>query len=166
MTIPHRGRTSESTYFVTSSTWEKKHILQSERMAGLLIDVLQNYRAQRKFLLHEFVIMPNHFHLLINPLEGTTLERAMQLIKGGFSFRAKKELGIQGEIWQTSFFDRRIRDAAEYQKYRDYIWQNPVAAGLAGSAEKFPFSSATGKFELDDLPQRLKPLSSSASMQA
>jgi|SRR5438552_5016281 len=166
MTFPHRGRTSESTYFVTTSTWEKKNILQSERMAGLLIDVLQNYRAQQKYLLHEFVIMPNHFHLLITPVNDTTLERAMQLIKGGFSFRAQKELGIQGEIWQTSFFDRRIRDAAEYQKYKEYIWQNPVAAGLTGSAREFPFSSATGKFELDDLPQRLKPLSSSASMQA
>ena len=166
MTIPHRGRTSESTYFVTTSTWEKKHILQSERMAELLINVLHHYRAQQKYLLHEFVVMPNHFHLLISPIKETTLERAMQLIKGGFSFRAKKELGIQGEIWQTSFFDRRIRDAAEYQKHRDYIWQNPAAAGLAASAEKFPFSSATGKFELDDVPQRLKPLTSSASMQA
>ena len=45
MTIPHRGRTSESTYFVTTSTWEKKNILQSERMAGLLIDVLQNLQS-------------------------------------------------------------------------------------------------------------------------
>ena len=166
MTIPHRGRTSESTYFVTTSTWEKKNILQSERMAELLINVLRSYCAGRKYLLHEFVIMPDHFHLLITPLNDTTLERAMQLIKGGFSFRAKRELGIQGEIWQTSFFDRRIRDAAEYQKYKEYIWQNPVAAGLAASAEKFPFSSATGKFELDEVPQRLKPLSSSASMQA
>src|SRR5437762_12776361 len=103
MTIPHRGWTSESSDFVTTSTWEKKNILQSERMAGLLIDVLQNYRAQRKFLLHELVIMPNHFHLLINPLEGTTLERAMQIIKGGFSFRAKKELVIHDVIWHTSF---------------------------------------------------------------
>ena len=166
MAIPHRGRTSESTYFVATSTWKKKNILQSERMAGLLIDVLQNYRAQQKYLLHEFVIMPNHFHLLITPVNDTTLERAMQLIKGGFSFRAQKELGIQGEIWQTSFFDRRIRDAAEYQKYKEYIWQNPVAAGLAASAEKFPFSSATGKFELDEAPQRLKPFTSSAQMQA
>src|SRR5438874_616232 len=153
MTIPHRGWTSESSYFVTTSTWEKKNILQSERMAGLLIDVLQNYRAQRKFLLHEFVIMPNHFHLLITPLNGATLERAMQLIKGGFSFRVKKELGAQGEIWQTSFFDRRIREAAEFQKYKEYIWQNPVAAGLAVSAQEFPFSSAAvaGKFDLDEV---------------
>ena len=90
MTIPHRGRTSESTYFVTTSTWEKKNILQSERMAELLINVLHHYRAQQKYLLHEFVVMPNHFHLLISPIKETTLERAMQLIKGGFSFRPRR----------------------------------------------------------------------------
>ena len=69
-------------------------------MARLLIDVLYNYRKQNKYLLHEFVVMPNHFHLLLSPESETTLERGLQLIKGGFSFRAKKELEFTGEIWQ------------------------------------------------------------------
>jgi putative transposase len=51
--------------------------------------------------------MPDHFHLLITPFE--TLERSLQLIKGGFSFRAKKELGFGGEVWQNSYYDRRVR---------------------------------------------------------
>src|SRR5207248_432191 len=108
------------------------------------------YRTQQKYLLHEFVVMPNHFHLLITPQEGTTLEKAMQFIKGGFSFRAKKELGFNGEIWQTSFHDRRIRDAGEYEGRRKYIHQNPVEAGLVDSAEKWEWSSANGKYELDE----------------
>jgi putative transposase len=53
--------------------------------------------------------MPNHFHLLITPT--LTLERAMQVIKGGFSYRARKELGFAGEIWQPSYYDRRVRAA-------------------------------------------------------
>ena len=74
-------------------------------MARLFLEVLQHYRLQNKYLLHEFVLMPDHFHLLITPTE--TLERALQLIKGGFSFRARKELGFVREIWQMSFYDRR-----------------------------------------------------------
>ena len=70
-------------------------------MAQLFIEVLLHYRRQGKYLLHEFVLMPDHFHVLITP--AITLERALQLIKGGFSFRARKELGFGGEIWQTSF---------------------------------------------------------------
>ncbi len=126
-------------------------------MASLFLEVLYRYREQKKYLLHEFVLMPNHFHLLLTP-EEITLERALQLIKGGFSFRAKKELGFVGEVWQTSFHDRRVRDWEEYQGFRKYIHENPVKRGLCLSAEQYPYSSANGKFALDDLPQRLKPM--------
>ena len=88
MAAPRRGNTGYGCYFITASTFQKRSILQSDRMAGLLVDILLHYRAQGKYLLHEFVVMPDHFHLLITPRE--SLERAMQLIKGGFSFRAKK----------------------------------------------------------------------------
>lgn len=98
MAAPPRGNTGYGCYFITASTFQKSNLFQSERMARLFIDVLLHYRQQDKYLLHEFFVMPNHFHLLLTPLE--TLERAMQLIKGGFSFRAKKELGFSGEIWQ------------------------------------------------------------------
>src|SRR5438270_439173 len=89
---PLRGQTSDSTYFITTDTFQKQRLLQSERSALLLIDVLMYYCEQQKFLLHEFVVMPHHFHLLITPT-GITVERSVGLIKGGFSFRRTKELG-------------------------------------------------------------------------
>jgi putative transposase len=156
-TIPYRGRTSESTYFITANVADKKSLLQTERSAGLFIDVLYHYRSEKKFLLHEFVVMTDHFHLLLTP-SGITLERCMQLVKGGFSFRAKRAFGWKDAIWQTSFVDRRIRDAEEYAKYRQYIRNNPLRRGLAQKPEDFPFCSASGRFELDEVPQRLKPL--------
>jgi putative transposase len=161
MAIPHRGWTSNSTYFVTASAYDKKRLLQSDRMAQLLIDVLYHYREQKKYLLHEFVVMPNHFHLLITP--GETLERALQLVKGGFSFRAKRELGFGGEIWQTSFYDHRVRESAEYEKMRIYIHQNPVRARLVKCAEDYLYSSANPKYQLDEVPQRLKPVGFAAA---
>jgi REP-associated tyrosine transposase len=159
MTIPYRGHTGQGTYFITASTYLKQNLFQTERMARLLLDVLHHYRGQGKYLLHEFVIMTDHFHLLITPGRDVTLERVLQLIKGGFSFRAKKELGILGEIWQKSFYDRRVRDAEEYERFRIYIHQNPVRRGLVGSAEEYPYSSANRAFILDEVPQRLKPVS-------
>ena len=127
MAIPYRGRTtSNSTYFVTASVARKQHLLQSTRMADLFTDVLYHYRSEHKYLLHEFVVMPNHFHLLITPL--LTLERALQLIKGGFSYRARRELGISGEIWQTSFYDRRVRDAIEIREHQALHSRKPPFA--------------------------------------
>jgi putative transposase len=107
MTIPLRGTTGDGTYFITASTLQKKALLQSDRMASLFVKTLLEYRNQRKYELHEFVVMPDHFHLLITPV--ITLEKAVQFIKGGFSFRAGKALGFRGGIWQTSFYDRRVR---------------------------------------------------------
>ena len=54
-------------------------------------------------VVHEFVVMPNHLHVLMTVPEEMTIEKAMQLIKGGFSFRAGKELGFKGDIWQRGF---------------------------------------------------------------
>jgi putative transposase len=154
---PRRGNTGYSCYFITASTFQKRNILQSDRMASLFVDVLSHYRHQGKYLLHEFVVMPDHFHLLISPLE--TLERSMQLIKGGFSFRAKKELGFAHEIWQPSYYDRRVRDLEEYFAFAEYIRRNAVKRGLVASPEQYPYCSAWPEVQLDRAPQRLKPLS-------
>jgi REP-associated tyrosine transposase len=156
MVIPYRGNTGLGTYFITASITRKQHLLQSERMAKLFIEVLFHYRDQHKYLLHEFVVMPNHFHLLLTPIE--SLEKAMQFIKGGFSYRARKELGFTGEVWQPSFYDHRVRDIEEYERCRHYIYQNPVKRGLADLAAVYPYSSAHFGFELNEVPQRLKPL--------
>ena len=76
---------STRTFFVTSTTIGRRALLQSDRMAQLLVDVAEN-RRKKRFLLHEFVIMPNHFHLLLTPAAEIPLERALQFIKGGFSY--------------------------------------------------------------------------------
>ena len=105
--------------------------------------------------MHEFVLMPDHFHLLITPL--TALEKAVQLIKGGFSFRAKEELGSNMEIWRRGFADHRIRDAEDYDKHLHYIHLNPVKKHLCTSPAEYRYSSAYPGWKLDTIPQGLKP---------
>ena len=69
--IPKRehARNSEQTYFVTSSTWERRPLFRAQPFAELFVAVLQQYRGS-SYLLHEFVLMPDHFHLLITPRRG------------------------------------------------------------------------------------------------
>ena len=153
-----------ATYFITLCCTEKKPRFQTDRMAHLMADVLLHYRLQQKYLLHEFVVMPDHLHALVTPSE--TLERCVQFIKGGFSFRAKKELGFPGEIWQQRLHDRRVRDALEFNRFRQYIRENPVRRGLCDKPATFAWSSANGTFALDEVPQRLKPARIAASTRA
>jgi putative transposase len=133
-------------------------------MAELFCQTLFRYRDANKFQVHSFVVMPNHFHLILTVAEGLTLERAMQLIKGGFSYEAGIRPGARYEIWQKSFVDRRVRDPAECESYYEYIHQNPVRAGLVDTASKYRYSSLNPAFVLDELPQRLKPCSTEAAL--
>jgi REP-associated tyrosine transposase len=99
--------------------------------------------------------MPDHIHVLITPQ--TSLEKAVQFIKGGFSYRAMKELGSNMEVWQKGFQDHRIRDANDCAVHVSYMQNNPVKERSCERPEEFPYSSAYPGFELDPIPQGLKP---------
>ena len=101
--------------------------------------------------------MPDHLHVLLTP--NTSLEKAAQFIKGGFSYRAKKELGSNMEVWQKGFSDHRVRDASDYHQHVIYVRENPVRKHLCQRAEDYPYSSAHSGFDLDPVPQGLKPAS-------
>ena len=92
-------------------------------------------------MIHEFVVMPNHIHLLMTIPQNQTLEQSMQLIKGSFSFRASKELGFKGEIWNRGFSDVQVHDEKSFTRHRSYIGMNPVRAGLCNLPEVYPFGS-------------------------
>jgi putative transposase len=127
------------TFFVTTGTHMGRRLLQSERNAKLLIDVLRSLVAEGRFELHDFVIMPDHVHLLLTVYDEMTIEKAMQLMKGRFSFRLAHEFGYKVEVWQRGFTEVQVMNQANFETHRDYIAQNPVKAGLAISVDEFPF---------------------------
>jgi len=111
-------------------------------MAILFIDILRFHMRAEKFIIHDFVVMPNHIHILMTIPGTMSVEKAMQLIKGGFSFRAKKELEFQGEIWQRGFSDVRVTNEQSLRQHREYIENNPVKAGLANAPDEYSYGSA------------------------
>jgi putative transposase len=131
------------TFFVTTVTWQCTPLFRHAQPAELMMDVLAHYREQKKYVMHEFVIMPDHLHLLLTPGSEISLERAMQLIKGGFSFRMGK--AKRGLIWQESFTTHRIRDEEDYAYHAEYIRMNPVRACLVGRPELYRYSSASSE---------------------
>lgn len=130
------------TFFVTSKTNVGASVLQTERMANLFIDVLRTYVTAKKFRLHDFVVMPNHFHLQPTLDDRKTIEESVGPVKGRFSYRAKKELGCRYEIWQRGFSDERVWDRDSFLRHGKYIDENPVNAGLADKPENYPYGSA------------------------
>jgi len=139
-------------YFVTTKAWANRNIFQATDTADIVIEVLLRHRTAGAYLLHEFVLMPDHLHLLLTPSRTTTLERAMQLIKGGSSYEIHKRRGHRVEIWQPGFLEWTIRGARDFRIKAEYIRNNPVVAKLADTAKQWPYSSARGSFELDPPP--------------
>jgi putative transposase len=95
---------------VTANILDRKSLFQVDKIARLFIEVLLNYRTLKKYLLHEFVVMPDHIHLILTPT-GITLERAMQFVKGGFSFQLNSSLRVDGmsgsqALWTAEFATR------------------------------------------------------------
>ena len=153
---PTRLRTlvhGSNTYFITTATWQRRPIFRTDRLALPLLESIFNYRDQHKYLLHEFVIMPDHLHLLLTPTS-ISVERAAQFIKGGFSHRVGAISGNL-EIWQVGFSDRRVRNMGEFNALRDYIHNNPVKARLCNTPGDHPYSSARIGYSLDLAPASL-----------
>ena len=140
-----------TTYFITICAHMQQNLFQRDEVAQLMIATFFKYRDAGEFDLHEYVVMPNHVHLLLSINEQQKLGRVIQLIKGGFSHSLRESGIIFRAVWEQRYYDRRVRDAQEFAEISRYIRQNPVRKHLVDRAEEYPYSSA-GK------PAGLKPL--------
>ena len=100
----------------------------------------------KAYLLGEFVIMPNHVHLLVRPELGVDLGELMQTWKSVSADRANVLLDRSGTFWQDEYFDHIVRDIPEWQKAGRYVRENPQrlrdgdftsGCGMLGSAQDY-----------------------------
>ncbi len=101
--------------------------------------------------------MPDHFHALLTVCAVLSVERVVQFIKGGFAFRAGRELAFRAPVWQRGFSEVRVVDDEAFARIRNYVRENPVRRHLVLRPEEFPYSSAHAGYDLDPAPQGLKP---------
>jgi putative transposase len=143
------GTWNGQTYFVTSNCDRRLPFFREERWAKLFLEALYAHRLKR-YLLHGFVLMPDHFHLLITPR--VSIETAVECLKNAFSSRASQELGFTREIWAEGFTDQQVRGEKDFKLQLAYIANNPVEAGLAEKPELYAYCSSHSSFELDAYP--------------
>jgi putative transposase len=139
------------TYLVTAVTAERRSLFQVTATAELLERTILDYHSQGKFLLHAFVIMPDHFHALITLAPDVSLEKAMQFMKGGFSFRLKSK----HDVWMRSFNESQIMTEEKFISCARYIEANPVRRGFVTMPEDYRFSSAVSG-RLDPMPLHMQ----------
>src|SRR5690348_16986420 len=100
MSIPKRHAKIPGTYFVTSRTWESRALFKIDPPCELFVKSLLHYRDEGRYQLHAFVLMPDHFHILLTPGESVSLERAVQFVKGGSARGMGQKLLMRFPVWQ------------------------------------------------------------------
>lgn len=106
----HKAPQELRTYHVVAVTAQRRRIFQVEAHALLFLSVLETQRGKCRVQIHAFVVMPDHVHLLLTPAPDVSLEKAVQFIKGGFSFLLK----IKMDVWERSFNEGQILDAEKF----------------------------------------------------
>jgi putative transposase len=131
-----------TSYFITICAHMYQNRFQRDEVAELMVATLFKYRDVGEFELHEYVVMPDHIHVLVSLPDGQPLSRIVQLIKGGFSHTLREHGIAMRTVWQSGHHDRRVRDENEFAEMVEYVRQNPVRRGLVQEAEEYPYSSA------------------------
>ncbi len=134
---------SQHLMFVTTNTRDREHIFADPACARQAVESLYRTQHSHLFFLYAFVIMPDHCHFLLHVSECGSISRLMYSYKRSVSF----EIGRQ--IWQPRFYVRIVHGDA-YRVIR-YIHENPVKKDLCEKPHQYPWSSASGKWDVATL---------------
>ncbi|HMN73269.1 MAG TPA: transposase [Rhodoblastus sp.] len=86
-------------------------------------------------------IMPNHVHVVCEPIEGSSIGSIIRSWKAFTAAAINRQNGSTGPVWARDYFDRYARSEDDVARIVGYVENNPVKAGLAGRAEDWPWSS-------------------------
>lgn len=127
-------------FFITTCTDERRNILANPQAAAVLVEEWNSAKERHGWHIGRYVIMPNHVHFFCAPgNEEKALSTYMKFWKEWTSKRIKKACGIKGHVWEREFFDHLIRNDTNYMQKLDYVFNNPVRAGLVKDANDWPW---------------------------
>ncbi len=126
-------------YFVTIVTRQRRRVFVTSEVVKAALDCLDRSAGKYRFEVVAYCFMPDHAHLLVSGTsESSSLHDLMRHFKQVSSFEYKKRCGI--ELWQTSYHDRVLRREEHLRDAAEYIWHNPVRAGITADSSMYPFS--------------------------
>lgn len=120
--LPH-WRLSGSVYFVTWRLHPDQPMLKPNER-DLVKSALFHFDGNRYELL-AWVVMHNHVHVIVRPLENYRLQDILRSWKSYSANILQRKFGRRNRIWQDEYFDRIIRDEAEFLEKAQYILNNP-----------------------------------------
>ncbi len=138
--MPRRTIVNEVPMFITTNVKKRRPFFARDGFAKEAIDHLYRVQLFHPFFIYGFVIMPDHCHFLLKVCAPETICRIMDIYKGGLAH----QIGI-GPIWQPRY---HLEFIYNLPGALNYIHMNPVKGGLCKKPEDYPWSSASGKWDV------------------
>jgi putative transposase len=142
----HKG----GTYFFTVNCLQRKNNDCLVRNIELLREVIAKVKQSHPFIIHAWVVLPEHMHCVMELPEGDAdFAKRWMLIKMLFSRGMPKNESLtktrierrERGIWQRRYWEHLIRDEKDYQAHMDYVHINPVKHGLVKQVKDWPYST-------------------------
>jgi putative transposase len=128
--------------FVTTNTRDRSPIFLNPVYARIAVERLYHVQGIHPFFLYSFVIMPDHCHFLVHVPEFKTISKIMYAYKRSVAFEIGKP------VWQARYYVKHVSDPSHVIQY---IQMNPVHKNLCATASEYPWSSASGRWDLSEL---------------
>lgn len=139
-------------HFITGSCYRRQALLGSAARRDLFLKVLEQVRRRYHWVVTGYVVMPEHFHLLVSEPQDRPLSTAMQALKLGFALRVLAEQErlrrsaqisepISRRIWEARYYDFNLCNAQKRVEKLRYTHRNPVKRGLVEAPELWQWSS-------------------------
>ena len=95
-----------------------------------MMEITLKYFSGKRYELGEFVIMPNHVHVLVTPIDDWRLENILRSWKSFSAKRINEIYGLAGQVWHRESFDHIVRSEEQLCRIEQYMRDNPKRAGL------------------------------------
>jgi len=150
----HRTYGAHHLHFITCSCYRRLPFLGSPQARDRFVTILEQTRQRYRFVVVGYVVMPEHFHLLISEPEVGNPSTVMQVLKQRTARallpkkkrRHPRQRSLFGEesgraFWQARFYDFNVWTSKKRVEKLRYLHRNPVERGLVDSAEQWRWSS-------------------------
>ena len=149
----HRYYGNGDLHFITCSCHARRPYLGTAHRRDRFLKILEEARQKYRFVVVGYVVMPEHFHLLISEPETGTPSTVMQVVKQRFAHQVPKQMrrrqrGDQSRlweepqhVWQRRFYDFNVWTEKKRVEKLRYMHRNPVKRGLVLAPEQWRWSS-------------------------
>ena len=126
---------------VTIGVRDRKDVFSTPLVGAAAVDVLRGLSAKTGVPIYGYCLMPDHVHLVLGPSADCGIITFVGQFKN-LAQRAAWRVGVEGRIWQTSFWDHFLRSDEAVESVVAYVLNNPVRAGLVAKRDDYPFSGS------------------------